>query len=87
MTQSDKQDTPSPGASGRYKTPPGMRNIRVVVDEKTFVHLHDMANKSRMRFQPYLRRFLQEAKSYETPSKQPGAVSFGTGHNLDNSPE
>ena len=50
--------------ASRYKTPPGMKNIRVVVPEELFYRLHDMANASRMRFIPYMRRFLEEAWPY-----------------------
>lgn len=53
----------------RYKTPPGMRNIRVVVPEELFYRLHNMANASRMRFIPYMRRFLEEAWPYPPPGK------------------
>ena len=64
--------------------PPGheqrKRWVKVDVPEETFVLLHDMAAKSRMRIQPYLRRFLQEAWPYRTPGDDPNAMTFASDH-------
>ena len=57
-------ERPAAIPENRYKTPPGMRNIRVTVPEEVFFQLHDMANASRMRFIPYMRRFLKKAWPY-----------------------
>lgn len=54
------------------------RWIKVDVPEDVFIHVHDMANKSRMRLLPYLRRFLREARSFESPGDQPGSMAFGS---------
>ena len=62
--------------SGRYKTPPGMRNIRVLVPEETFILLHDVANQSRMRMQPYLRRYLHQAQPFPSPPSDGDPVTF-----------
>jgi hypothetical protein len=52
------------------------RWVKVDVPEETFVLLHDMAAQSRMRIQPYLRRFLQEAWPYQSPGDNPGVRTF-----------
>jgi len=52
------------------------RWVKVDVSEENFVHLHDMAAESRMRIQPYLRRFLQEAWPYSTPGEETNATTF-----------
>lgn len=63
----------------KYRTPMGQRNIRVLVSEQVFVHLHDMAVQSRMRFQPYLRRWLAEARPFAaSPSNL--ARTFASGN-------
>jgi hypothetical protein len=55
---------------------PRRRWVKVDVDEEVFVSLHQKAAESRMRIQPYLRRFLAEGHSYG-PGTQT-AVSFST---------
>lgn len=40
------------------------RWVKVDVDEELFARLHVRAAESRMRFLPYLRRFLVEAHAY-----------------------
>ena len=59
MSTSTEQNTISaPSPKGRR------RWIKVDVDDELFAHLHIRAAESRMRFLPYLRRFLVEARSY-----------------------
>jgi len=42
------------------------RWVKVDVSEETFDHLHLVAAQSRMRIQPYLRRFLAEAQVFDS---------------------
>ena len=55
------------------------RWVKVDVEEEVFDSLHLMAAQSRMRIQPYLRRFLSEARSYPEPSDKRDALSFSSG--------
>lgn len=55
---------------------PRRRYIKVDVSEEVFVHVHDMANKSRMRLLPFLRRTLEDACSFATPGDGPDALTF-----------
>lgn len=71
-------DELSATAEGRYRTPPGKRNIRVVVTEEVFVDLHDAAVQSRMRIQPFLRRILAEAKPFPVLASNL-ALTFASG--------
>lgn len=70
MAQPPTSQTNESATGGKYRTPSGMRNVRVLVSEATFVWLHDMATKSRMRFQPYLRRVLGQARPFEFPPSE-----------------
>jgi len=47
------------------------RWIKVDIDDDLFAKLHVMAAESRMRFQPYLRQCLSEARRYPVPTKNP----------------
>jgi len=59
MSTSTEQNTISaPSPKGRR------RWIKVDVDDELFTELHIRAAESRMRFLPYLRKFLVEARSY-----------------------
>jgi len=53
------------------------RWIKVDVEPEVFDDLHLKAAQSRMRIQPYLRRYLTEARSY--PKSEAGALSFSSG--------
>ena len=91
MSQTIKADPNNlpPKPSEEPEAKPKMRYVKVTVPEETFVRLHDMANESRMRIQPYLRRFLQEAWPYDTPSEETNATTFACGRpsrSLVNSP-
>jgi len=57
-TSTERNTIPAPSPTGRR------RWIKVDVDDELFVQLHIRAAESRMRFLPYLRRFLVEARSY-----------------------
>ena len=56
----------SPSIPSIAASKPRRRWVKVDVSEETFDHLHLVAAQSRMRIQPYLRRFLSEAHSYES---------------------
>ena len=71
MDQSSSPDS-NPVIVGK----PRRRWVKVDVDEEIFVALHLHAAESRMRIQPYLRRFLAEGHSYDPGTKT--AVSFST---------
>ena len=55
---------PSPDSNPVIGGKPRRRWVKVDVDEEIFVALHLHAADSRMRIQPYLRRFLAEGHSY-----------------------
>lgn len=57
-------------------TRPRRRYIKVDVSEEVFVLVHDMANKSRMRLLPYLRRYLEECCPFSNPSDRPDSLTF-----------
>lgn len=46
------------------------RWVKVLVSEETFLHVHDMANQSRMRLTPYLRTVLAEARPLHATPQQ-----------------
>lgn len=54
------------------------RWVKVDVSEVVFDKLHQMATQSRMRVQPYLRRFLAEACPFSTPSADPAALTYSS---------
>ena len=54
------------------------RWVKVDVEEEVFNSLHLMAAESRMRIQPYLRRFLAEAWSYPVSGETTEALSFSS---------
>ncbi len=56
------------------------RWVKVDVEEEVFDILHLMAAESRMRIQPYLRRFLAEARSYPQPCNSGDTLSFSSRH-------
>ena len=60
------------------------RWVKVDVDEQVFDSLHLMAAQSRMRIQPYLRRFLAEAWSYPVPDDNGDTLSFSSGSSVGN---
>lgn len=55
------------------------RWIKVDVEPEVFDDLHLKAAQSRMRIQPYLRRYLSEAQSYPVPSESDDVLSFSAG--------
>jgi hypothetical protein len=57
-------------------TRPRRRYIKVDVSEEVFVLVHDMANKSRMRLLPYLRRYLEECGPFTNPGDDPDSLTF-----------
>jgi len=57
-------------------TRPRRRYIKVDVSEEVFVHVHDMANNSRMRLLPYLRRYLEECCPFTNPGDDPDSLTF-----------
>jgi hypothetical protein len=59
-------------------TRPRRRYIKVDVSEEVFVLVHDMANKSRMRLLPYLRRYLEEYCPFSNPGDHPNTATFGS---------
>lgn len=67
-----------PEAQPRNSGKPRRRWVKVDVEEEIFDSLHLMAAESRMRIQPYLRRFLAEAWSYSEPSDNRDALSFSS---------
>jgi hypothetical protein len=52
------------------------RPHEVDVSEEVFVLVHDMANKSRMRLLPYLRRYLEECCPFTTSGDHADTLSF-----------
>ena len=62
----------APENQSRPNGKPRRRWVKVDVDEESFQNLHLMAAHSLMRIQPYLRRFLAEARPYPDPG---GSVS------------
>ena len=56
------------------------RWVKVDVEEEVFNSLHLMAAESRMRIQPYLRRFLAEAWSYPVSCETTETLSFSSGY-------
>ena len=52
------------------------RYIKVDVSEEVFVLVHDMANKSRMRLLPYLRRYLEECCPFTNSGDHADTLSF-----------
>lgn len=68
-----------PEAQPRNSGMPRRRWVKVDVEEEGFDSLHLMAAESRMRIQPYLRRFLAEAWPYTEPSDNRDALSFSSG--------
>ena len=77
--QIEPQATMTPGTNQvdpQSVAKPRRRYIKVDVSEEVFVHVHDMANKSRMRLLPYLRRFLEDCCPFATPGDHPDSVSF-----------
>lgn len=50
---------------------PKRRWLKVDVEPHVFDHVHDMANRSRMRMLPYLRKLLSEAGSFELSEGTP----------------
>ena len=65
-----------PNTSGKTRR----RWVKVDVEEEVFDSLHLMAAESRMRIQPYLRRFLAEAWSYPVSCDATDALSFSSGY-------
>jgi len=57
-TPTDPTKTPVTPQRGRR------RWVKVDVDEELFARLHIQAAESRMRFLPFIRRFLVEARAY-----------------------
>lgn len=57
-------------------TRPRRRYIKVDVSEEVFVLVHDMANKSRMRLLPYLRRYLEECCPFSNHGDHPDILTF-----------
>ena len=70
--------TPSPESAPVICGKPRRRWVKVDVDEAIFVSLHLRAAESRMRIQPYLRRYLAEAQAYAI-GKEP-AIPFSRDH-------
>ena len=73
---------PIPDARSTTSIKTRRRWIKVDVEEDVFVSLHLMAAESRMRIQPYLRKFLAEAHSYPEPSDNRNALSFSSGSSV-----
>ena len=71
-----------PEAQSHQTGKPRRRWVKVDVDEEVFDSLHLMAAESRMRIQPYLRKFLAEAHSYPEPSDNRNALSFSSGSSV-----
>ena len=71
-----------PEAQPRNSGKPRRRWVKVDVEEEVFDSLHLMAAQSRMRIQPYLRRFLAEAWPYSEPSDNRDALSFSSGSSV-----
>ena len=69
-----------PEAQSKSSGKPRRRWVKVDVEEEVFDSLHLMAAESRMRIQPYLRRFLAEAWSYPVSCDATDALSFSSGY-------
>lgn len=63
------------------KAEPRRRYIKVDVAETTFIHVHDMANASRMRLLPYLRLYLKNAHTFQASGKHGDLAPFATPKN------
>lgn len=61
-------------ASGKSRR----RWVKVDVEEEVFNALHLLAAESRMRIQPFLRRYLAEARSYSVPAANGDTLSFSS---------
>ena len=83
--ESGTASTPRNRPNGDSTSEPRRRYIKVDVPEEVFVHVHDMANQSRMRLLPYLRRFLEEAWPYSTPGDRPDSISFSSSRMISES--
>ena len=70
---------PIPDAQSTTSGKTRRRWVKVDVDEEVFDSLHLMAAESRMRIQPYLRRFLAEAWPYTQPGDRLNSLSFSSG--------
>lgn len=71
-----------PEAQPRISGKTRRRWVKVDVEEEVFDSLHLMAAESRMRIQPYLRRFLAEAWPYTEPSDNRDTLSFSSGSSV-----
>lgn len=81
MSSQSTQTSPSSPSTAANK--PRRRWVKVDVSEETFDHLHLVAAQSRMRIQPYLRRFLSEARPYESHESE-GMLSFSREYHSEN---
>ncbi len=86
--QTERRSTTSPAEqqegqnlNSLSKPKPRRRYIKVDVSEDVFIHVHDMANKSRMRLLPYLRRFLEDCCPFDVPNPHSDSVSFESDRN------
>lgn len=68
---------PVPGAAPRT-TEKRRRWIKVDVEPEVFDDLHLKAAQSRMRIQPYLRRYLSEARPYSSTEESQAFLSFSS---------
>ena len=64
-----------PEAQSRHSGKTRRRWVKVDVEEEVFDSLHLMAAQSRMRIQPYLRRFLAEACPYPASNSNGDTLS------------
>lgn len=69
--------TPVPESAPR-NTEKRRRWIKVDVEPEVFDDLHLKAAQSRMRIQPYLRRYLSEASPYSSPSDNPETLTYSS---------
>ena len=76
----------APENQSRPNGKPRRRWVKVDVDEESFQNLHLMAANSLMRIQPYLRRFLAEARPYPNPGGDREDLSFSSRGSSSNSP-
>ena len=80
MHETFEQSRPT---SSKMRTESARRRwVKVDVDEKTFLMMHDCANKSRMRVSAYLRTLLDEANVYHqidgVPFESPSASAISS---------
>ena len=72
----------APEAQSQQSGKARRRWVKVDVEEEVFDSLHLMAAQSRMRIQPFLRRYLAEACPYSEPSDNCDALSFSSGSSV-----